>query len=276
MLTDYHTHLRPDELEFDAKNHFTGENVEVYLEAAKEHGIAELGFSEHIHRFKQALAIWDHPFWRENAVDDLDCYLQFLVEMKACGHQIKAGIEVDWIEGREEQIMEVVGSYDWDYVIGSVHFLGEYAVDNRDFDVWAKLDAQTIWGRYFDALGQAAASGLFDILAHPDLVKIWGSYPEGELEHYYQRAMEGIANADIAVELSTAGLRKPVAEIYPSERLLQLLVEAGKPVALSSDAHRPGEIGYAYEYALEALSKCGVTSISTFNQRQRMMVALDG
>ena len=99
---------------------------------------------------------------------------------------------------------------------------------------------------------------MFDILAHPDLVKVWGAgapVPEGDLRRFYELAMDGIAESDVAIEVSTAGLRKPVGEIYPAAAFLEMCLEAGRPVALSSDAHVPEHLGYGYERALEWLRR---------------------
>jgi histidinol-phosphatase (PHP family) len=123
-------------------------------------------------------------------------------------------------------------------------------------------------------LAQAAQSGLFDILAHPDLVKVWGKdrpLPEGDLRRFYYPAMEVIADCDVAIEVSTAGLRKPVGEIYPSPAFLEMAVDAGKPFALSSDAHTPELLGDEYEQALELLDSVGVKEIAVFEGRQRRM-----
>ena len=101
---------------------------------------------------------------------------------------------------------------------------------------------------------RGGAHGLFDILAHPDLVKVWGErvpVPEGDLRRFYERAMDGIAESGVAIEVSTAGLRKPVAEIYPAPAFLEMCLEAGRPVALSSDAHTPEQLGHEYERALQ-------------------------
>ncbi len=117
------------------------------------------------------------------------------------------------------------------------------------------------------ALGEAARSGLFDILAHPDLVKVWGRdrpLPEGDLRRYYELAIEGIAESGVAIEVSTAGLRKRAQEIYPAPALLQMCVEAGAPVALSSDAHRPEDVGADYDRALELLESVGVSELCVF------------
>ena len=276
MLTDYHTHLRSDDLSSEAKSYFNESTVDRYLEAARANGIEEIGFSEHVYRFRQSLDVWDHPFWRENAIDDLDSYCEFLLGMKASGKPVKLGLEVDWIRGKQDEIASIIDGYPWDYVLGSVHFLGEYAVDNKhsDHDIWAERDAEEVWSLYFEALGDAAASGLFDILSHPDLVKIWGGLPDGDLRRFYEPALEKIAGADVAVEVSTAGLRKPVGEIYPSMGLLEMFVEAGKPVALSSDAHRPEDIGFRYDLAVDYLREAGVDDIAVFDKRKRSMVPL--
>jgi histidinol-phosphatase (PHP family) len=274
MLTDYHTHLRPDDPAATAEHYFTEANVLRYLEAADNEGIAELGFSEHVHRFRQALDVWQHPFWQENAVDDLGAYVEFVVEMKEKGLPVKLGIELDYLPGREQFLDELLGNHPWDYVIGSVHFIADRAVDMEAYDAWRNSSADQVWGEYFTTLGQAAESGLFDILAHPDLVKVWGAgrpSPDADLRDYYELAIGQIAAADVAIELSTAGLRKPVGELYPAEPLLQLFVDAGKPIALSSDAHLPDQIGFAYEQAIACLENLGVQEICVFEQRQRTM-----
>ena len=112
---------------------------------------------------------------------------------------------------------------------------------------------------------------MYDILAHPDLVKVWGSRaprPDGDLRRFYDRAMDGIAESDVAIEVSTAGLRKPVGEIYPAAPFLEMCLEAGRPVTLSSDAHRPEQLGHEYERAVEWLDGLGVTELAIFEGRR--------
>jgi histidinol-phosphatase (PHP family) len=86
--------------------------------------------------------------------------------------------------------------------------------------------------------------------------------------------MDGIADSDVAVEVSTAGLRKPVSEIYPARAFLEMCLEAGRPVALSSDAHLPEQLGYEYERALELLDDLGVHEIAVFDGRERRLESL--
>src|SRR5260221_60219 len=215
MLTDSHLHLRPDDGDTPAERYFTGDNVDRYLEAAAAAGVEELGVSEHVYRFRQALDLWRHPFWESNARDDLDAYCEFVR-----GTQLKLGLECDYVSGAEDRTAALLEARDFDYVVGSVHFVGKDAVDHPGWDVWeGGDDPDEIWRRYFQALAECARSGLFDILAHPDLVKVWGGtrpLPERDRRFFYEPAVAAIAESGIAVEISTAGLRKPVGELYPA------------------------------------------------------------
>ena len=274
MLSDLHVHLRKDEPDQTAAVAFTRENAERYREVASERGVEALGVSEHVHRFRQALDVWDHPFWRENATDDLDEYCAFVRDET----DLSLGIEADFVFGREDRMANLLDAREWDYVIGSVHFLRDEAVDMRgDWDVWRSADPEKVWKRYFETLGEAARSGLFDVLAHPDLVKVWGAegpQPSGDLRRFYDIAMDGIADSDVAIEVSTAGLRKAVGEIYPARPFLEMCLEAGRPIALSSDAHTPNDLAYRYDDALELLESVGVDEIAVFERRERRMEPL--
>src|SRR4051794_11915431 len=148
---------------------------------AEEQGVGELGVAEHVHRFRQSLEIWTHPFWRENAEDDVDAYAAFVGEET----DLKLGIEMDFLPGREDRIQNFLDGRPWDFVVGSVHFLRDESVDQDRWDVWDRAgSADEVWRRYFETAAEAARSGLFDVLAHPDLVKVWGAdrpRPSGDL-----------------------------------------------------------------------------------------------
>ena len=274
MLTDYHVHLRPDEDDTPPERYFTRANAERYREAAVERGIEELGVAEHVYRFEQSLDVWAHPFWRHWAHDDLDAYCAFVREET----DLRLGIEADFVPGREDRTANLLEARDWDYVVGSIHFLGDFALDVRgEFDIWRSSRPEKVWSRYFETLGEAARTGMFDVMAHPDLVKVWGQgapRPEGEPRRYYELAMDGVAESGVAIEVSTAGLRKPVRELYPAQPFLDLCLEAGCPVSLSSDAHTPEHLGHEYERALDWLGEAGVTEIAVFERRQRRMEPL--
>ena len=271
MLSDYHLHLRSDDLDATAERHFTAANAQRYREVASERGISELGVSEHVYRFEQALEVWRHPFWCENARDDLDAYCEFVREHT----DLRLGLEADFVPGGEDRMASLLQARELDYVLGAVHFIREDSVDMDDYSVWDRgRSPEEIWRRYFELLGEAARSGLFDILAHPDLVKMWGGErpaPAGDVRRYYEPALEAIAETGIAIEVSTAGLRKRVGELYPATPFLEMCLEAGAPVALSSDAHRPQDVGADYDRALELLEKLGVGELCVFERRRRRL-----
>jgi histidinol-phosphatase (PHP family) len=275
VLTDYHLHLRPDEADTTFERYFTAANAERYRAAATAAGIEELGVSEHVYRFRQSLDLWSHPLWTENANDDLDAYCEFVRST-----DLRLGVECDFVPGAEGGTAEMLEARDFDYVVGSVHFVGDgdAAVDHDGFDVWeGDAGPEEIWTRYFDHFNRCARSGLFDILAHPDLVKVWGRdrpLPEGDLRRFYEPAVEAIVEGGSAVELSTAGLRKPVGELYPARAFAELIVEAGVPFALSSDAHLPEQVGYGYDQGIAFLDHLGVEEIAVFERRRRRLEPL--
>jgi histidinol-phosphatase (PHP family) len=275
VLTDYHVHLRVDDPQSTpAASAFTVANAERYREVADDRGIEELGVAEHVYRFTEALEVWNHPLWVESAHDDIDEYVGFVRDET----DLRLGIEADFIPGREDRMRTLLEGRDWDYVVGSIHFLSEGALDYDKFDVWnSGRSPDHVWRTYFEWLGELAATGMYDILAHPDLVKYWGPahpkrpWPEKDLRYYYDIAMERIAQSGIAVEVSTAGLRKPVGEIYPDRAFLEMVIDAGNPIALSSDAHTPDQLGFEYDRALELLDDVGVKEICVFDRRERRL-----
>jgi histidinol-phosphatase (PHP family) len=185
---------------------------------------------------------------------------------------------MDFLPGREDRTAELLDAHPFDYVVGSVHFLGDRAVDHDGWDVWDGAgDPDAVWQRYFETLAEAAGSGLFDILAHPDLVKVWGNgrpLPERDPRFHYEPAVEAIAASGIAVEVSTAGLRKPVGELYPAAAFAGMCVDAGAAFSLSSDAHVPEHVGWEYAAAVEAMRGWGIGEVAVFDRRERRMEPL--
>jgi histidinol-phosphatase (PHP family) len=123
-------------------------------------------------------------------------------------------------------------------------------------------------------LGQAAQSGLFDFLAHPDLVKKFGHIPSGDLLPYYREALDAIEASKMAIEVSTAGLRKEVAEIYPSVQFLKEAFRRKIPVLISSDSHAPKEVGHEFQKALSLVKEIGYRELTAFKQRQKIKIPL--
>jgi histidinol-phosphatase (PHP family) len=220
------------------------------------------------------MEIWQHPFWREYARDDLDDYCGFVREET----DLRLGIEMDFVPGREDRIASQLDGRDWDFVVGSVHFLRDHSLDTEEYSIWGSGESpERVWRRYFETIAESARSGLYDVIGHPDLVKVWGRAaprPDGDLRRYYEPAVEAFADAGVAVEVSTAGWRKPVGEQYPAVPMLEMLIDAGCPLALSSDAHVPDQLGYEYERAVELLAELGVKEIAVFERRERRMEPL--
>ena len=214
----------------------------------RERGIAELGVSEHVYRFQQALDVWQHPFWREHAIDDLGAYCEFVRERTdlKLGHRGRLRTGHRGPDGQPAWKRTTSTTS-----LGSVHFLRDESLDMDEYGIWSSgRSAEEIWRRYFQTLGEAARSGLFDILAHPDLVKVWGAErprPEGDLRRYYELAVEGIAESGIAVEVSTAGLRKRTQELYPAPQLTRDVPRSRRARRALERRAPPADVGADYE-----------------------------
>jgi histidinol-phosphatase (PHP family) len=267
VIVDYHMHLRgPD----DAQHaRYSAERAEEYVEQAGAAGVDEIGFSDHVYYFRQAESLWEIPWMLERAADDLDDYVTAVEEAKGRGLPVKLGLEVDYFPGIEEGLAQLLEPYPWDYLLGSVHFVDGIPVDQVPGLV-DELDVEDAWRRYFAWLGAAAGSGLFDVLAHPDLVKISGRRPSvDEIRGLHLEVADAVAAADVCVEVSAAGLHKPVAELYPDAELLELCRERGVPITLASDAHVPAHVGRDVVRAAALARGVGYETVTVFNARRR-------
>lgn len=209
--------------------------------------------------------------------DELPAYVS---EVRALADSVDApkvllGIEADWIPAHRAQTARAIASAPFDLVLGSVHFLEDWAFDDpRLIGEWETRDVGAAWSQYFDAFTEAAASGLFDVMAHPDLVKKFGHVPADDLSRLYDDVAAAVADAGVAVEVSSAGLRKPCAEIYPSEALLEAFCRAGVPATTGSDAHTPAEVGMGLDAARSALLRAGYDRVVYFEAREIREVPL--
>ena len=253
MIVDYHMHLRDSQ----ERIAHTADAVEPFVETAAERRVDEIGFTEHVYYFRQTRPLWELPYQIERCVYDLDAYVDAVVEAKRRGLPVKLGLEVDYAGGRQDELAAILEPYPWDYLLGSVHWIDGLAVDSSpDAGVWAEWPVEEVWRRYFEALAELAASGHVDVLAHPDLPKIFGRRPE---------RIEYPPLAGVALEISTNGRYKPVGELYPD---LELLHAAGLPVTLASDAHVPENVGRDFELALELARAAGYETVTVFEGRQ--------
>jgi histidinol-phosphatase (PHP family) len=272
MINDYHVHT-------PLCKHASG-RVEDYVKAAEERGLSELGFSDHA----PLPVLFDD--WRMDWAE-LELYQQWLETGRAVAQKVKirAGLEVDFFKvppkGQPENLLEqIVHCGKWDYLIGSVHYIGnqgsEVAVDDpRHLSRWqSETDVLWMWQEYWSAYEACIRSGYFDFCAHPDLAKRFKLRPKGDLKRYYEPVIQAFAEKDVVMEVSTAGWRKDVREIYPHREMIELAFAAGVKIILNSDAHDPLEVGYEYTKALELLKEVGYTKTVVFENHQKHLVDL--
>ncbi|HSJ72867.1 MAG TPA: histidinol-phosphatase [Miltoncostaeaceae bacterium] len=283
MLTDYHMHLQPDGAGARAAaapaweadgGHLSSAWIGRYAERARSRAVSEIAITEHVYRFAQARDWSEDPWWREEATEDANAYCEAVLAAREAGLPVLLGIEMDWLAGRRDDIAAFLAARPFDVVLGSVHWIGRLAIDDPRAADWGGRPAEEVWAAYLAELVAAAGSGLFDVLSHPDLPKVFGTRMPASLEAALDEAVAAIAASGVAIECSSAGLRKPVGELYPAPALLARFREAGVPATLSSDAHQPGDVGRDYATAVAALRGAGYETITRFSRREPAQAAI--
>jgi histidinol-phosphatase (PHP family) len=257
VKVDYHMHLRAHDGSLD----HTLDAVERFVETAEERGIDEIGFTEHLYYFEETRRLWSAPHHLERCRYRLEPYVDAIVEAKSRGMPVKLGLEVDYFPGREDETRTILEPYPWDYLIGSIHHIGNAGIDDEPSLV-AAVGVEEAWRRYYETLGFAARCGLFDILAHPDLVKMYG--PEIPWDWGAVAAtLDGVC-----LEVSSAGLHKRHGRMYPNPALLAEARRRGTAITLASDAHAPQEVGRDLDRAIEHAAEAGYDTVTVFDQRR--------
>ncbi|MSO45027.1 MAG: histidinol phosphate phosphatase [Thermoleophilia bacterium] len=284
MLTDYHMHLQPDGVAARAADAHRWDAmggprssgwIGRYVEVARTRAVDEIAITEHVHRFTEVRDWHPNAWWRDEATEDLSAHCAALVSAREDeGLPVLVGIEMDWIPDRRDDIRALLASHPFDIVLGSVHWLGDLAIDHPDYPCWDALGTQETWARYFDELAAAAVSGLFDVLAHPDLPKVFGTPMPDALTARRDEVIAVIGESGVAVECSSAGLRKPCRALYPDPDWLSAFRRAGVPVTLASDAHRPEDVARDYPTAVAALRGAGYDTITRFRAREAEQVKI--
>jgi len=257
-ISDYHMHT-------PLCGHAIGQTHE-YVEKAISIGLDEIGFSDHAPFIPHRLpGITMDP----SQLPDYQKMLEDLRLRFASQIKIKIGIEADFLPGYEEKTREQLSGYPYDYVYGSVHFIESWAFDNPDeINGWDEKDTNAIYYEYYDYLERSAQTGLFDILAHVDLVKKFGHRPSKDLTGKIQDTAEILKESKVAIEINTSGLRKPVKEIYPSLDVLKIYCQVGVPIVFGSDAHRPEDVGADFDKGVELAKAAGYSEYVLFQNRQ--------
>jgi len=255
LLIDHHIHALAH-----GEYSYQYEWLRLFIEKTRQQHLNGIGFTEH-DEFRHLINIsLLHQLQEENP-----------------GIEIKIGLEVDFIPGRENEINIIKAEHDWDYLIGSVHFIEGWAFDHPDHkDRFNNNNIDEIYFNYFALVRQAVEANCFDIVGHLDLVKLWGHTPrEKSLLHYALPVLEAIKDADMAVEINTSGLRKPVRQMYPALEILQKMKAMDIPIIFGSDAHHPDQVGLDFDQAALLAQRAGYKELVYFSHRKATKIPID-
>ena len=256
LFADYHTHPQGHRVQ-----RYSLQLLQPWIDAARGKGITDIAFTDH-DRYHAGIDF-----------DELD-----RLREKNPGVKIRAGIELDndpktsgagrkWVKQNWERL---------DFVLGSVHYLSQ---PDQMFDSvpdgarqFSGRDIDEIYSDYFRRIREIAASDLVDCLAHLDLVKIHGYRPCTPIAELVDETLELIRSRNLAIELSTAGWRKPVKELYPSDGILTVAIKKAIPFTVASDAHSWAQLGENYERLAQKMSVFGIREICVFEKHRRREV----
>lgn len=291
-MSDYHLHLHPHGRDFKWPPHgeYPDGLIESYVEVAARRGVHELGFTEHLYRTDEGAAVLGR-FWQDEPNERLRVhaermiandsglslarYVNAILAAKARGLPVKLGLEVDFFPQSIDAVMELLAPIPFDYLLGSVHWVGGWAIDaSAVIDEFERRGIDRAWEQYFSMVEDLAGRGAVDVLAHVDLAKKLGFRPLEEPIHLYQKVVDAAAASGMAVEVSSQGLRNPVHEAYPSPRFLAMFNRANVPITFASDAHRPEDTAFAFDALVELAKQAGYTSYRRYTARRPESVPL--
>jgi len=262
-VVDYHIHTY-------LCGHASG-TPDDYINAAIDENLLEIGFSDHAplpSGLREGITMLP---------EQTDFYIN-LIDQKRINYKDKIDIKLGFEVGypiRESFDKKYLIDDKLDYLIGSCHFLGDWAFDNSEYvDEFANRDIDEIYSEYYSNIKDIALSGYFNIIGHFDLMKKFGHRPTMNFRKTIEELAKIISERDIAVEINTSGLRKPVREMYPSDEIIEILYGMNVPITLGSDSHSPDEVGYMFHQAIDKLKAIGYNKISGFYKRKRYDLAI--
>ncbi len=260
-MIDYHIHLE--------RGSFNREWLAKFVETGKARAIEEFGIVEHLYLFKEASHLLyqnDHVIKKQN--ESIYDYLDFLAKAKE-EFNLKIGLEVDYIESRESEIRDFAANFDVDFLIGSVHYLGEWAFDLSKN--WPRNDYEAIYIEYYKTLLKLARSNIFDVLGHPGNIAYFGYGPSKEVEdRIVKNFYEELAKENIVLEINAGGLYRPAKRIFPEKKWFKTIKELNIDITVSSDAHDPDDVGYEINNeVIPALQGAGFTHLIGFEKRNK-------
>ncbi|HHT72080.1 MAG TPA: histidinol-phosphatase HisJ family protein [Firmicutes bacterium] len=271
-VIDYHMHLERGPL--------TLEWLKKFWERAEMRGVQEIAITEHAHRFQEFYPVYSHlvsgadayPYMEKWMAEEFKLHIgdyhALIQEAQGQGIPVKFGIEADYFLGKDELIGTLLQQYPFDFVLGSVHVLEKWGFDYSPDHGWEGRDLNAVYAQYIAVLTQAAKSGLFDCLAHLDVIKVFGHRAGRDYHQEWTGLFEAMAAHGLAMEISTAGLRKPVGEVYPAPSLIALGAQHRIPITIASDAHEPEDVGFQWEVAVGLAKAHGYTTVNVYSQRR--------
>jgi histidinol-phosphatase (PHP family) len=263
-MIDYHLHG-------NFCGHGSGELSE-YVEVAIAKGFTEIGFSDHLPK------VVDPDPYHAMLEPELPRYVELVQSLRERYRDritIKLGIEADYFEGHEEETGRLLAAHPFDYVLGSIHFLGDWHFTSKQgLSRYGSEDPGDAFPRYFELLKRMIETGLFDVVAHPDALRRFGFNPPRSMEEEHRAVARLLRAKGMALEVNTAGIRRGTGSVYPERGFLAACVREGVPLTLGSDAHTPADVGRDYADALALVRSLGVGEIATYEGRRRRMRAL--
>ncbi len=264
MKADYHIHTQ-------LCGHARG-TVDELVASAIEKGFKQVGIADHMPM------LYAEDAHLAMTPEQLPGYVEEVLEARErYGGRIKVllGIEADYHGPTQAERVAMLERFPFDYVIGSVHVLGDWIFDSPlDVDRYDELDLDEFYMEYLGEVRAMVQSGVYDIVGHPDLAKKFDKRPTVDLSPAYRGLLEAMKERGTCYEVNTAGLRWPVKEIYPESAFVRIAAELGVPVTLGSDAHCPEDVGRDFDMALELLEGAGYTEHAVFHGRKMTLVPL--
>lgn len=262
MSTSYHVHT----VRSDGRSDF-----DEYIRAAVDAGLEELGFSDHY----ALTASGERPWW-SMAPDSLGEYLNTIQAAAATVKDkliVRAGVEVDFIPSRLDDIRDALAAHRFDYLIGSVHFVGDFVVDGSPapWETSSQDVHNEVCAEYWALIRRMAETRLFDIVGHIDVVRKFGFRCSVDMAPLIGQALDAIKEAGMVVELNTSGWHTPSGEAYPEPWILRECFNRGIPTLVSADAHESGHVTRDFDRAAALLAEIGFTDVVRFEDRRRIV-----
>jgi len=267
----------------------TRARIDEYVRAGAAAGVTRVCITEHLFRFREAyerlFGWWDadpdpllrgaaQQYWQDHVSGTMADYVRLIEAAKRDGVPVLLGIELDWIPGREADLRRLLAPYDWDIVLGSVHWIGSWGFDERATAAeWDRRPVEQVWSDYAGLVRELGACGLVDVLAHPDLPKVFGHRPADETP-LHDAILHAAEAHGAAIELNSNGLNKPAREIYPAAPVVRQARERGLAITLASDAHTPDRVGADFAPLAAFARDAGYGEAVTFVERKRLAYAL--